>query len=219
MNKTNNTYDQLYKIVLIGDSGVGKSNLLSRYVRNEFNLESKSTIGVEFATSNVVINKKIIKIQVWDTAGQERYRAITSAFYRGTIGAIVTYDITKQRTLDSVNKWLTELKEHVAEPNLVIILCGNKSDLNHLREVKTEVAKKFAQDNGLLFLETSALDTTNVKLVFESLAQTIFTKIETNTKQYIDTKPSENKKLTGNTIKFEDVPFANGEPNKKKCCN
>ena len=107
-------YDYLFKVVVIGDSGVGKSNLLSRFTRNEFNLESKSTIGVEFATRSVSIEGKTIKAQIWDTAGQERYRAITSAYYRGAVGALVVYDITKDISFQNVDKWLQELKEKCA---------------------------------------------------------------------------------------------------------
>jgi len=103
-------YDFLFKIVLIGDSGVGKSNLLSRFTRNEFNLESKSTIGVEFATKSITTENKTIKAQIWDTAGQERYRAITSAYYRGAVGALLVYDIAKRTSYDNVSRWLKELR-------------------------------------------------------------------------------------------------------------
>ena len=108
--KPGDKYDYLFKVVVIGDSGVGKSNLLSRFTRNEFNLESKSTIGVEFATRTVSMEGKTIKAQIWDTAGQERYRAITSAYYRGAVGALVVYDITKDVSFTNVSKWLAELK-------------------------------------------------------------------------------------------------------------
>jgi Ras-related protein Rab-11A len=135
-------------VVLIGDSGVGKSNLLSRFTRNEFNLDSKSTIGVEFATRSIQVDAKTIKAQIWDTAGQERYRAITSAYYRGAVGALLVYDISKQQTYDNVTRWLKELRDH-ADSNIVIMLVGNKSDLRHLRAVPTEEAKKFA---GMCFL-------------------------------------------------------------------
>ena len=121
-------------VVLIGDSGVGKSNLLSRFTRNEFSLETKSTIGVEFATRSIQVDGKTIKAQIWDTAGQERYRAITSAYYRGAVGALLCYDIAKSVTYKNVERWLTELRENAAE-NIVIMLVGNKSDLKHLREV------------------------------------------------------------------------------------
>jgi Ras-related protein Rab-11A len=130
-------------VVLIGDSGVGKSNLLSRFTRNEFNLDSKSTIGVEFATRSIQVDAKTIKAQIWDTAGQERYRAITSAYYRGAVGALLVYDISKHQTYENVTRWLKELRDH-ADSNIVIMLVGNKSDLRHLRAVPTEEAKQFA---------------------------------------------------------------------------
>ncbi|EEP79272.1 GTP-binding protein ypt3 [Uncinocarpus reesii 1704] len=132
------------EIVLIGDSGVGKSNLLSRFTRNEFNLDSKSTIGVEFATRSIQVDSKTIKSQIWDTAGQERYRAITSAYYRGAVGALLVYDISKHQTYENVTRWLKELRDH-ADSNIVIMLVGNKSDLRHLRAVPTEEAKQFAK--------------------------------------------------------------------------
>jgi Ras-related protein Rab-11A len=132
-------------VVLIGDSGVGKSNLLSRFTRNEFNLDSKSTIGVEFATRSIQVDAKTIKAQIWDTAGQERYRAITSAYYRGAVGALLVYDISKHQTYENVTRWLKELRDH-ADSNIVIMLVGNKSDLRHLRAVPTEEAKQFASE-------------------------------------------------------------------------
>ena len=132
-------------VVLIGDSGVGKSNLLSRFTRNEFNLDSKSTIGVEFATRSIQVDSKTIKAQIWDTAGQERYRAITSAYYRGAVGALLVYDISKHQTYENVQRWLKELRDH-ADANIVIMLVGNKSDLRHLRAVPTEEAKQFASE-------------------------------------------------------------------------
>jgi Ras-related protein Rab-11A len=130
-------------VVLIGDSGVGKSNLLSRFTRNEFNLDSKSTIGVEFATRSIQVDSKTIKAQIWDTAGQERYRAITSAYYRGAVGALLVYDISKHQTYENVTRWLKELRDH-ADSSIVIMLVGNKSDLRHLRAVPTDDAKQFA---------------------------------------------------------------------------
>uniref|UniRef100_A0A8C1X0J0 Ras-related protein Rab-25 n=1 Tax=Cyprinus carpio TaxID=7962 RepID=A0A8C1X0J0_CYPCA len=130
-------------VVLIGDSGVGKSNLLSRFTRNEFNLESKSTIGVEFATRSIRVEGKTVKAQIWDTAGQERYRAITSAYYRGAVGALLVYDIAKHLTYENAERWLKELQDH-ADSNIVIMLVGNKSDLRHLRAVPVDEAKALA---------------------------------------------------------------------------
>jgi Ras-related protein Rab-11A len=149
-------YDYLFKVVLIGDSGVGKSNLLTRFTRDEFKADSKSTIGVEFATQTIQVDKKTIKAQIWDTAGQERYRAITSAYYRGAVGALLVYDTTKRATFDSVRTmWLDELKQN-ADEHIIIMLVGNKKDLKHLRDVSTEDGRNFAEQNHLSFIETSA---------------------------------------------------------------
>ncbi|PSS05636.1 Ras-related protein [Actinidia chinensis var. chinensis] len=166
-------YDYLFKLVLIGDSGVGKSNLLSRFTRNEFNLESKSTIGVEFATKSLKIDGKVIKAQIWDTAGQERYRAITSAYYRGAVGALLVYDVTRHTTFENVMRWLKELRDHT-DPNIVLMLIGNKSDLRHLVAVSTDDGKALAERESLYFMETSALEATNVESAFTELLTQIY---------------------------------------------
>ncbi|CAK9225701.1 unnamed protein product [Sphagnum troendelagicum] len=172
-HKADDEYDYLFKVVLIGDSGVGKSNLLSRFTRNEFCLESKSTIGVEFATRSIQVDGKTVKAQIWDTAGQERYRAITSAYYRGAVGALLVYDITKHVTYENVERWLKELRDH-ADSNIVIMLVGNKSDLKHLRGVSTEDAQAFSEKEGLSFIETSALESTNVEKAFQRILTEIY---------------------------------------------
>jgi len=166
-------YDYLFKVVLIGDSGSGKSNLLSRFTRSEFNLESKSTIGVEFATKSIQTDGKIIKAQIWDTAGQERYRAITSAYYRGAVGALLVYDISKRLSYDNVSRWLKELRDH-ADSNIVIMLVGNKKDLRHMRQVNTDEAKEFCKQHKLFFIETSALADSNVNIAFETILKEIY---------------------------------------------
>nr|XP_027191289.1 ras-related protein RABA6a isoform X2 [Cicer arietinum] len=151
--------------VLIGDSGVGKSNLLSRFAKDEFRLDSKPTIGVEFAYRNIKVRDKLIKAQIWDTAGQERFRAITSSYYRGALGAVLVYDITRRSSYESVGKWLVELREFGGE-DMVVILVGNKCDLSESREVDKEEGKAFAEEEGLCFMETSALKNLNVEQVF-----------------------------------------------------
>lgn len=168
LSKDSDDYDYLFKVVLIGDSGVGKSNLLSRFTRNEFCLESKSTIGVEFATRSVQIDGKTIKAQIWDTAGQERYRAITSAYYRGAVGALLVYDITSFESFNNARKWLTELRDH-SDSNIVVLLAGNKNDLSHLRAVSVEQAHEFANSEDLTTIETSALNSSNVEQAFTDL--------------------------------------------------
>ncbi|CBI30717.3 unnamed protein product, partial [Vitis vinifera] len=122
---------------------------------------SKSTIGVEFATRSLNVDGKVIKAQIWDTAGQERYRAITSAYYRGAVGALLVYDVTRHSTFENVERWLRELRDHT-DPNIVVMLIGNKSDLRHLVAVSTEDGKSFAERESLYFMETSALEATNL---------------------------------------------------------
>ncbi|KAG5529507.1 hypothetical protein RHGRI_030038 [Rhododendron griersonianum] len=165
--------DYVFKVVLIGDSAVGKSQILARFARNEFSLDSKATIGVEFQTRTLVIQHKSVKAQIWDTAGQERYRAVTSAYYRGAVGAMLVYDITKRQTFEHIPRWLEELRAH-ADKNIVIILIGNKTDLENLRVVPTEDAKEFAEKEGLFFMETSALEATNVETAFVTVLTEIF---------------------------------------------
>jgi small GTP-binding protein len=173
MARAEEEYNYLFKLVLIGDSGVGKSNLLSRFTRNEFNLESKTTIGVEFATKTIEHEGKIIKAQVWDTAGQERYRAITSCFYRGAVGAMLVYDICKPSSFENVERWLKELQDH-ADSSIVVMLVGNKTDLRHLRAIKTEEGAGFAQKHRISFMETSAMDSSNVEVAFNTVLHQVY---------------------------------------------
>lgn len=161
-------YDYLFKIVLIGDSGVGKSNLMNRFTKSEFYSDSKSTIGVEHATKTLLIENKTIKAQIWDTAGQERYRAITSHYYRGAVGALLVYDITDYSSFENVVTWLWELREY-ADSEIIIVLVGNKSDLGHLRVVEEKEARAFAEKEKLFFIETSALDASNVDEAFKTI--------------------------------------------------
>lgn len=207
MSKEHDDYDYLFKIVLIGDSGVGKSNILSRFTRNEFSLESKSTIGVEFATRSLEIEEKIVKAQIWDTAGQERYRAITSAYYRGAVGALLVYDITKKESFSDVEKWLQELRDH-ADSKIVIMLTGNKCDLQHLRSVATRDAEIYATKEDLLFLETSALDSVNIDVVFQKVLTVIHERAQT-------LEPSHQQKVSRNLVEVGKSKAAK----KNKCCN
>ncbi|CAL9196410.1 ras-related protein RABA1f-like [Musa acuminata AAA Group] len=158
-------YDYLFKVVLIGDSGVGKTNLLSRFARDEFSFETKSTIGVEFATRTIHVDGKLIKAQIWDAAGQDRYRAITSAYYRGSVGALVVYNLSCHITFENTARWLQELRSHT-DPNIVVMVVGNKADLCHIRAVLVEEAQAFASKEKAFFMETSALESINVENAF-----------------------------------------------------
>ncbi|XVE63975.1 hypothetical protein DITRI_Ditri07aG0064000 [Diplodiscus trichospermus] len=183
--------DYLFKAVLIGDSAVGKSNLLSRFATHEFRLDSKPTIGVEFAYRNVKIGDKIIKAQIWDTAGQERFRAITSSYYRGAVGALVVYDITRRTTFINVEKWMHELREF-GNTDMVVVLVGNKSDLTQSRQVTQEEGGNLAETQGLFFMETSALQNLNVEEAFLQMITKIH---EITSKKYLDAKTYETSAL------------------------
>ncbi|KAF9666592.1 hypothetical protein SADUNF_Sadunf16G0244800 [Salix dunnii] len=204
-------YDYLFKLVLIGDSGVGKSNLLSRFTRNEFNLESKSTIGVEFATRSIRVDDKIVKAQIWDTAGQERYRAITSAYYRGAVGALLVYDVTRHVTFENVERWLKELRDHT-DANIVIMLVGNKADLRHLRAVSTEDAKAFAEREKTYFMETSALESLNVENAFTEVLTQIYHVVS---RKALDIGDDPAALPKGETINVDDVSAVK----KVGCCS
>ncbi|KAL6555622.1 Ras-related protein RABA5b [Orobanche hederae] len=171
-----NGEEYLFKIVVIGDSAVGKSNLLSRFARDEFDHNSKATIGVEFQTQVMEVDGKEVKAQVWDTAGQERFRAVTTAYYRGAVGALVVYDISRKGTFENINRWLDELKTH-CDTTVATMLVGNKCDLENIREVSVEEGKTLAEEQGLFFIETSALDSTNVNKAFEIVVREIFDKV------------------------------------------
>lgn len=168
-------YDVIYKIIIIGDSGVGKSNILSMYLRNEFKQDSKSTVGVEFGAKKLTINNTTIKAQIWDTAGQERYRSITSTYYKGSKGCFIVYDITQNSTFESVDRWYNEMKK-TADPNISIILVGNKCDLDSQRQVSKEAGEEKAKTLNMPFFETSALANIQIEKVFNSMIEDIHEK-------------------------------------------
>ncbi|CDW84508.1 gtpase ypt3 [Stylonychia lemnae] len=166
-------YDYLFKLVMIGDSRVGKTNLLMRYTKDEFDNNTVTTVGVQFARKMIQLeNKQIVKAQIWDTAGQERYRSISNVYYRGASGALLVYDITDRKSFQNTSLWLKELRQH-ADNNLVVLLVGNKVDLVEKREVTKEEAAQFAEDQHLAFVETSALDGNNVDLAYERVIKEI----------------------------------------------
>jgi small GTP-binding protein len=165
-------YDLMFKILLLGDSGVGKSSLLLRYTKHEFNVDMRSTIGVEFALKYLKIDNFQLKVQIWDTAGMERYRSITSAYYKGAKGVIIVYDICREKSFENVDKWIEDFKSK-ADEDAVILLIGNKNDLDDKREVNKEEAELKAQKNKFAFMETSAKDNNNVDKAFETLFKEI----------------------------------------------
>ena len=176
MSDNEESYDILLKLVMIGDSGVGKTNILSRYINNEFSSITKATVGVEFFSTIIKKNNKLIKLQIWDTAGQERYKSITSAYYKGAKGAFVVYDITKMKTFKNLDKWIAELKANGNE-DIYIILIGNKLDLEKNREVMTNDVKRKAEELKVGYFETSALDGSNIEHAFDVIVEEMSKKI------------------------------------------
>jgi len=170
-------YAYLFKFIAIGDTGVGKSCLLLQFTDKRFNPEHDLTIGVEFGTQTVSISNETVKLQIWDTAGQETFRSITRSYYRNTAGALLVYDITRRETFMHVSQWLTDAKTH-GSSDMTVMLVGNKCDLEHLRQVSTEEGQKFAQENGLLFIETSAKTAKNVEEAFTKPASRIYQRLK-----------------------------------------
>ena len=211
MTDESDNYEQLYKIIIIGDSGVGKSNILGRYLHNEFKHDTKSTVGVEFGSKQLKVDGVNIKLQIWDTAGEERYRAITSAYYKGSKGCFIVYDITSEISFENVEKWYEEIRKS-AEKEISIILVGNKCDLENERKVSIELGQSKAKNLNCPFFETSALNNTNIVTAFQSISENIYNrcKNEKNLEDDDDYEivPKDDKKIDINTNKKKET----------KCC-
>merc|ERR1712012_692706 len=171
------SYSYLFKYIIIGDTGVGKSCLLLRFTDKRFQPVHDLTIGVEFGARMINIEGKQIKLQIWDTAGQEAFRSITRSYYRGAAGALLVYDITRRDTFNHLTTWLEDARQH-SNSNMVIMLIGNKSDLEARRDVKREEGEAFAREHGLVFMETSAKTAANVEEAFINTAREIYDKIQ-----------------------------------------
>ena len=214
METDEENYDLIFKLVLIGDSGVGKTNILTRYTKNEFSLATQATVGVEFGSKIIKKNDKLIKLQIWDTAGQERYKSITSAYYKGSKGAFVVYDISRKPTFENVDKWIGELKTNASE-DVLIMLVGNKSDLEDKREVQIDETKKKAEQHKIAFCETSALKGNNIEQAFDSLIDEIAKKVEKEKLSEVKVI-KESIPITLDTNEKKEID--NGKNNNKKNC-
>ena len=207
-----NNYDYLFRYIIVGDMAVGKSCILLQFTDNKFRNQHELTIGVEFGAKTISINGKSVKIQIWDTAGQEAFQAITRTYYKGAIGALLVYDITRKETFIHVTKWLEEVRNNSSK-TITVILIGNKKDLEDKRQVSYEEGEAFAKENGLMFLETSAKTAYNVVEAFNLSAQCILNNIE---RTGIDPTISSNINLNKGMENVNQGGI-NG-PNKGACC-
>jgi small GTP-binding protein len=216
-------HDFVVKVVLIGDSAVGKTNILSRFCKDEFSVNSHSTVGVEFASKIMMVSEKKVKVQIWDTAGQERFKAITNTYYYRAKGAVVVFDITKFSSFQNVDKWVEDLRQ-VTGKEIVIVLVGNKSDLKLNRAVtKEEALEKAKILGGLPYLETSALNNTHITETFTTLIQSklkIFKNILVGIYDLYLSKSEENVENELNLRNSFSVGTNNQKQNgpKSKCC-
>ena len=173
--------ESVYKVLLLGDSAVGKTCFLLKYTDKTFQEIHMSTIGLDYRLKNMKLKSgKNIKLQIWDTAGQDRFRAITKNYYKGANGIILIYDVTSSKTYDNVKSWVSQIREE-ASPNVVVYLCGNKIDMTNEREISPEDGKKLAEEFGFPFIETSAKTGININETFEDLVERIdciFSKLE-----------------------------------------
>ena len=210
-------FNYLYKYIIIGDSFVGKSCIVAKYIQGSFIEEFKTTIGIEFGSKDLTINGKVYRIQLWDTAGQETFRSITRAYYKNSACSFIVYDVTNRQSFLNVQDWYNECKKQTPK-TVTMVLVGNKIDLKNKREVSYEEGEKFAKDNSMLFYETSAKSGDNIENMFYESAEIIANKINEG---YYDLDrencgikmgfyPSE--KIVLNDIK------SNTDDNKKSCC-
>ncbi len=204
-------YNYLFKVLVLGDSFVGKTNMVKRFLYDEFDSNTKETVGVEFGSKNFLIGKKqdIVKAQIWDTAGQERYRSVTKAYYKGAKGALLVYDITRKTTFENVDNWIIDLRTN-GDKDILIILVGNKTDLEENRQVSIEEVKSKAETYNIAFLETSAKSGDNINKAFTELVEQVYKANITMNQSY--------EKIEENNGDGINLVNKDEEKKKKGCC-
>ena len=203
------SYEFMFKVVLVGDMSVGKTNIIAKYLKNDFSEDYKTTIGVEFHSKIAKVEGHVVKAQIWDTCGQERFKSITDSYYRGAKGAFVVYDITRKNTFESVDSWISALRS-AADKNLNIIIIGNKSDLEDQRQVETEQGEDKAQNNEAAFMETSAYSGDNIDKAFDNMITDVYNKCKSEMLANVEIDIGKSKDINLNQNK-EDKKG-------KKCC-
>ena len=203
------SYEFMFKVVLVGDMSVGKTNIIAKYLKNDFSEDYKTTIGVEFHSKIAKVEGHVVKAQIWDTCGQERFKSITDSYYRGAKGAFVVYDITRKNTFESVDSWISALRS-AADKNLNIIIIGNKSDLEDQRQVETEQGEEKAQNNEAAFMETSAYSGDNIDKAFDNMITDVYNKCKSEMLANVEIDIGKSKDINLNQNK-EDKKW-------KNCC-
>ena len=212
-HRNSNNYQYIFKLILIGNSGVGKSCILQRYMKHTFEEQYKCTIGVDFLMKTVIINNETVKLQLWDTAGQEKYKSMVSTYYRGANVAFIVFDLTSHESFDALPLWIENYYKNGPDQKNIILI-GNKKDLVEERKVTEEEAKIFSETNNMMYFETSAKEGDNIDYVFNYAAEKLLEFYggsgEAALKRQIT--PNNEKQINN----FQDVRIE--QTNKKKCC-
>ena len=214
-------FDYLLKFIVIGDSSVGKSNIISKYKENKFDEKGQPSIGVQFIAKNVVIENTTFRLQVWDTAGQESFRSMTRIYYKNSSCAFIVYDITEKESFNHVESWISECKK-IAPETVLLVLIGNKSDLNESREVSYEEGLKLTEKNKMLFFETSAKNGVNIENIFKKSVENISNNIKEGKYDLTDDACGIKICKSEKNINIEEFDYESTIPKKvtkkKKCC-
>ena len=200
--------EYVIKILTLGDSGVGKTSIIQKFINDKFNQSMLSTIGVDFQSKVIIIDNIKVKLKIWDTTGQERFKTLTSQYYNGADGALLIFDITSKMTFDRISFWMNELNEKKKLNELGLLLIGNKIDLNDKRTVDKEEAEIFARENNINYYDTSASKNININNVINDIAKQCLNIIKKNEERNYENSMNEKKMIIENI----------GETKKKKCC-
>ena len=212
--RKSSNYQYIFKLILIGNSGVGKSSILQRYIKHTFEESYKCTIGVDFLMKSIIVNGKTVKLQLWDTAGQEKYKSMVSSYYRGANVALIIFDITNHKSFESLPNWIENFYKNGPEQKNIILI-GNKKDLEEERQVTQEEAEAFSETNNMIYFETSAKDGDNIDYVFNYTAEKLL-EFYSGNKEVILKKqmtPNDEKQINN----FQDIRIEEKQT-EKKCC-
>ena len=200
--------EYVIKILTLGDSGVGKTSIIQKFVNDKFSQNMLSTIGVDFQSKIIMIDNTKVKLKIWDTTGQERFKTLTSQYYNGADGALLIFDVTNKESFKRINFWMNELNEKKKLNELGLLLIGNKIDLVNKRIIDKEEAENFAKNNNLSYYETSALKNININNIIIDIAKQCLNNIKRNDENIINNSFNEKKMIIENI----------GGNKKKKCC-